>query len=232
MLNYEVDPAVLTPYVPAGTELDDWNGKIYISLVGFLFLRTKVLGVSVPLHQNFEEVNLRFYVRRFAQGELRRGVVFIKEVVPRPAITLVARWAYNENYVTMPMAHELRFLEKNAAQLEEVRYIWGSGTDKKIMEISVEGPSNELEPGSEEEFITEHFWGYTRQRDGSTMEYQVAHPRWRIWQARKASFHGDATNLYGKRFGEILDRQPDSAFLADGSTVTVYKGVAITEEAV
>jgi uncharacterized protein len=180
MLNYEVDPAVLTPYVPAGTELDDWNGKIYISLVGFLFLRTKVLGVSVPLHQNFEEVNLRFYVRRFAQGELRRGVVFIKEVVPRPAITLVARWAYNENYVTMPMAHELRFSEKNAAQLEEVRYIWGSGTDKKIMEISVEGPSNELEPGSEEEFITEHFWGYTRQRDCSTMEYQVAHPRWRI----------------------------------------------------
>ncbi len=64
MLNYEIDPVILRPFVPSGTELDSWNGKTYVSIVGFLFLKTRVRGLAIPFHQNFEEINLRFYVRR------------------------------------------------------------------------------------------------------------------------------------------------------------------------
>src|SRR5947207_15642078 len=104
MLNYEVDADVLTPLVPAGTTLDLWQGRALVSVVGFRFLGTRVLGVSVPWHRDFDEVNLRLYVRRELEGgEVRRGVVFVREVVARRAITWLARVAYNEPYRTLPM---------------------------------------------------------------------------------------------------------------------------------
>src|SRR6266513_2477095 len=117
MLNYEVDRSVLARRVPPGTELDSWGGVVYVSVVGFLFLKTRVLGVPIPGHRNFEEVNLRFYVRRKADGEWRRGVVFVKEIVPRRAIAAVARGLYGENYVAMPMSH--------AIDGRRVEYRWG-----------------------------------------------------------------------------------------------------------
>jgi uncharacterized protein YqjF (DUF2071 family) len=107
MLNYEVDPAVLARRVPFGTELDTLNGKTFVSIIGFLFLKTRFLEIPVPLHQVFEEVNLRFYVRRRAEEGWRRGVVFVKEIVPRWAIAAVARRCYEENYVAMPMRHQI-----------------------------------------------------------------------------------------------------------------------------
>ncbi|HKD03053.1 MAG TPA: DUF2071 domain-containing protein, partial [Terriglobales bacterium] len=107
MLNYEVEPSVLAAFVPAGTELDRWNGRLFVSLVGFRFLRTRVWGLPIPLHCNFDEVNLRFYVRRMEGSEIRRGVVFIREIVPRRAIATVARNLYGERYVALPMRHRL-----------------------------------------------------------------------------------------------------------------------------
>src|SRR5882724_9277158 len=107
MLNFEIDGAVLRPHVPRGTELDSFGGVVYASLVGFLFLKTRVLGAAIPGHQNFEEVNLRFYVRRKEPGGWRRGVVFLKEIVPKRAIAVLARGLYNENYAARPMAHRL-----------------------------------------------------------------------------------------------------------------------------
>src|ERR1700694_5344735 len=81
MLNYEVEPALLARFVPNGTELDRWNGKVFVSLVGFCFLKTEICRISIPFHRNFDEVNLRFYVRRREGNEIRRGVVFIREIV-------------------------------------------------------------------------------------------------------------------------------------------------------
>jgi uncharacterized protein YqjF (DUF2071 family) len=92
MLNYEAEPALVTKYVPRGTLLDSFEGRAYASLVGFRFCRTKLLGrFSVPFHIDFEEVNLRFYVRRKDGSDDRRGVVFITEIVPRRAIAATAR---------------------------------------------------------------------------------------------------------------------------------------------
>ncbi len=90
MANYAVDPALLMNYLPNKTELDFWNGTCYVSLVGFMFQNTKVMGIKIPFHVDFEEVNLRFYVRYKDAGEWKRGVVFIKEIVPKPMLKIVA----------------------------------------------------------------------------------------------------------------------------------------------
>lgn len=222
MLNYEIDPAVLQPFVPAGTELDQWQGKTFVSMVGFLFLKTRIMGISVPFHSNFEEVNLRFYVRRFADEGWLRGVVFIKELVPRLAIAWTARVFYNENYVAVPMDHHLSI--DDAGTVREASYGWMVEGRKSQLKILTKGEGALVVPGSCEEFITEHYWGYARQRDGSTVEYKVEHPQWRVWVARQATFDCPVESLYGETFVPFLNRTPSSAFLADGSAVTVYKG--------
>jgi uncharacterized protein len=228
MLNYEIDPMVLQPFVPAGTELDQWQGKTFVSMVGFRFLNTKIFGMTIPFHANFEEVNLRFYVRRMTKEGWRRAVVFIKELVPRRAIAWTARMFYNENYIAVPMKYEIQ-REGNGA-IQSVAYKWIFKGQKNRLGLSIKGKANEVEEGSSEEFITEHYWGYARQRDGGTVEYQVEHPRWRVWSGESAVLECDVEGLYGKEFADVLQRAPASAFLADGSDVTVFKGTPLAIE--
>ena len=225
MLNYEVAESLLAPLVPAGVELDRWNGTLYVSIVGFLFHDTRVLGVPVPGHRTFEEVNLRFYVRRVVADEARRGVVFVRELVPRGAIALVARLMYNEPYRALPMQHAL--LEDRQRGVVEREYAWRASQSWTRLIARTVGPSRRLESDTEEEFITEHYWGYTRQRDGGTVEYRVAHPRWNVWTAADARLDGDLSAVYGDAFARVLAGPPRSAFVADGSPVTVFAPVRI-----
>lgn len=221
MLNYRIDPALLAPYVPDGTTLDTFNGEVYISLVGFLFEDTRLLGLPVPFHRNFEELNLRFYVRRVEKGESRRAVVFIRELVPKRAIALVARLAYNEPYLAMPMQHAITHGEGKTL---DVTYRWWFNERWNSVTLRAGGEPAEIAAGGEEEFIAEHYWGYTRQRNGSTLEYEVRHPRWRTWKVSFSSLDADVEALYGPVFGSVLREVPASSLLAEGSPVTVYRG--------
>jgi uncharacterized protein YqjF (DUF2071 family) len=222
MLNYRVDPALLEPYVPRGTSLDQWEGTTYVSLVGFLFQNTRLLGVPVPLHRAFEEVILRFYVRREAGGEVRRGVTFIREIVPRVAIASVARLAYNEPYVALPMRHTIGVQQHADGAPATIRYEWRQRGGWSALTVEARGTATALVPGSEAEFIPEHYWGYTRQRDGGTVEYHVSHPRWRTWTVSAAAVQGDLSELYGASLGDVVRRPPDSVFLAEGSAIAVH----------
>jgi hypothetical protein len=215
MLNYVVDPALLRALVPAGTELDFFEGRTFVSLVGFRFVHTRVLGMVLPFHENFDEVNLRFYVRRDGQ----RGVVFVKEIVPRFAIAAVARWVFNENYVALPMSHSMGDTA--------VEYGWRYRRSRFSLRVEFEGQPVFPAAGSIEQFITEHYWGYAAQRDGGTLEYKVAHEPWRVWTATNAAFTGDASGLYGPALAAVLRSKPHSAFLAEGSPVTVHRGERI-----
>ncbi len=224
MLNYEVDPALLLRFVPSGTELDQWSGKTYVSLVGFRFLKTRLLGLlPIPLHSNFDEVNLRFYVRREVDGEVRRGVVFIREVVPRRAIAFVARTFYKEKYIALPMAHDIRIRTSNDSNFK-ASYQWRIGEKWNNLSLETQGDSALTVENSAEQFITEHYWGYAAQPDGGCVEYRVEHPSWKVWQVKQAAFEGDGASLYGKNLAEVLRIEPDSAFLAEGSAVKVMRG--------
>jgi uncharacterized protein YqjF (DUF2071 family) len=225
MLNYEVPPEILAPFVPRGTELDSWQGKTFVSIVGFLFLDTRVRGIAVPGHRDFEEVNLRFYVRRRAEDGWRRGVVFVKEIVPRLAIAATARLLYGEKYVALPMRHSIT--GDPAGGGLSVTYGWRHLGRWNGIGAVVSGEPKEALPGSEEEFITEHYWGYSSLRGGGTVEYRVEHPRWRVWPLQRPVLDCDVSGLYGERFAGPLSGEPSSAFLADGSEVAVYSGVSL-----
>lgn len=228
MLNYEVDPQILAPLVPFGTQLDLWNDRAFVSIVGFLFRRTRLFGVRIPGHVNFEEVNLRFYVRREVAGECRRGVAFIRELVPRRAVTIVANALYGERYLTVPMSHALiESAVRAGGPPHELRYDWrlASGAGRIVMQ-PVGDPALQA-PGSHEEFIAEHYWGYTALPRGRANEYLVAHPPWRICPAAHAEFDCDVAALYGEQFVRCLSEEPTSAFWAEGSAVRVYRGIRL-----
>jgi uncharacterized protein YqjF (DUF2071 family) len=256
ILNYEVDPALLAEYVPRGTEIDSHGGKTYASMVGFRFLRTRLFGaIPIPFHTNFDEINLRFYVRRRVGDAVKRGVVFIREIVPRWAIAAVARLAYGERYECRPMRHTLcRSAAAAAASHADLaseasagsvgvrtprpegqaggihaRYEWLSGCKWGGLRVEAAGEPELPADGSLEQFITEHYWGYAAQRDGDCVEYEVRHVPWQVWRCTSAAFDGYATDLYGRALAEVVARPPDSAFLADGSAVQVLSGRLLRE---
>jgi uncharacterized protein len=224
MLNYEIDPKILAPFVPAGTELDFWNGQTFVSMVGFLFRKTRIRGVPIPFHRHFEEINLRFYVRRKVNGDWRRAVVFIREIVPRFAIAYVARVFYNEPYLALPTAHQIEHHAGQPQEIKSVVYSWQFNNRDNFLKLTTRGSVQVMVAGSQHEFITEHYWGYTAQRDGSTLEYRVEHPRWRVQDAETTELNCDVAALYGQPFCSVLNRRPVSAFLAEGSAVKVYQG--------
>lgn len=222
MVNYAVDPARLRALAPRGVELDIIDGRTFVSLVAFRFEETKLFGISIPFHRSFVEANLRLYVRRRVEGEgVRRGVAFVQEIVPKRAVAFVARAFYGENYVRLPMRHVSR---AGPDESRHIAYEWRLGGRWHGLRARVVGEPHIALSDSEEAFITEHYWGYTPHRDGSTREYRVEHPRWRVWSARDVEVDVDATAVYGPRYGAFLDGSPSSAFVADGSDVVVRQG--------
>ena len=230
MLNFEVSPALLEPLLPAGVTLDLWQGRALVSVVGFRFLDTRVLGVPVPMHRDFDEVNLRFYVRHVtAKGEVRRGVTFVRELVPRRAIAVLARFAYNEPYRAVPMRSSAP-----VALTEEpgrIGYEWRTAAGWQGVSATAIGTPAALVRGSEAEFVTEHYWGYTRQRDGGTVEYAVTHPPWRVWRTEAPALTADVAGVYGSEFVAPLAGSPCSAFVAEGSPVVVHRPRRLPESA-
>jgi len=216
MLNFVVDPKIVEPLVPPGTEIDFENGETFLSVVGFLFLDTRLLGLPIPLHRDFEEVNLRFYVRKKSADTWRRGVVFVRELVPRRAIATVARVFYGENYVAVPMKHQIDHVDLKLA----VEYSWRRGRKWESLKMTARGEPQTIAAGSHAEFITEHYWGYTFFRGGCS-EYRVEHPRWKIWNAESFEFSANVAALYGEQFVEPLSAPPRSAFIAYGSPIQV-----------
>lgn len=225
MLNYEVPRDLLRPLVPRGTEVDSWDGATLASMVGFRFLDTRLSGIPIPGHRDFDEVNLRFYVRRRGEdGVWRRAVVFVRELVPRRAVAFMARWLYNEPYLAVPMRHELSMSGAVDGRPGRAAYAWWIAGRWHRLEVRTQGRPTLPEPGSEATFVTEHYWGYTVQRDGGSKEYRVEHPPWRVWTAEATELDCDVRAVYGPGFAECLATGPRSAFLAEGSAVTVFRG--------
>lgn len=217
LFNYEVEREILEKYVPTGTEIDLWNNKCYVSLVGFMFKNTKVLGLKIPFHINFEEINLRFYVKRFENSEWKRGVVFIKEIVPKRALTFLANTIYKEHYQTNKMKHAVT--ENNFSR--KFTYQWKQNNQWNTIQLETKLKQSAIELNSEAEFITEHYFGYTKCDKNTTFEYEVKHPRWEQFEIIKYKIDVDFETNYGKDFSFLIETKPVSVFLAKGSKITV-----------
>jgi hypothetical protein len=222
-INYTVEPKLLEEYVPKGTVLDTFNGKCFISVIGFMFKNTKVLGCKMPGLHTFEEVNLRFYVKREEGGVVKRAAVFIQEMVPKRFLSFVANTVYHEHYITCPMSHQWEMTPEKI----NVSYSW---MVKEIPQSIFVKAKNELKSfidNSEIEFISEHYYGYTKYNEYKTYEFQVTHPRWQYYEVENYHLNLDFELNYGKKFAHLTQQKPDSVFLMEGSAITVEPKKAI-----
>ncbi|MEO0787546.1 MAG: DUF2071 domain-containing protein [Bacteroidota bacterium] len=226
MANYTIEPALLQEYLPPFTELDPWDGNHFVSLIGFMFKRVRLLGMPIPFHINFEEVNLRFYVRRIVDGKWRRGVVFIKEIVPKPAISWVANTLYGEAYETRRMKHHWQIDAKE----QLISYEWKVGKQWQQLSVKATTESQVIQEDSHQEYITEHYWGYNKLSDQKTTEYEVTHPKWQAYPVSEYQIDVDFEFNYGSKFRFLNDQDPYSVLLVEGSPITIESQDKLTSK--
>jgi uncharacterized protein YqjF (DUF2071 family) len=217
MANYAVDPTILIPYLPKGVELDSFEGKCYVSLVGFMFNKTKIFNVPIPYLGSFEEINLRFYVVRKDGDTLKRGVVFINETVPYAAVAWMANYLYKEHYTAVKTKHDWELTDTS----KKINYSWKKNKKWNTIQVNAKSKSNSMKTSSVEAFIFEHYFGYTRVNENKTLEYGINHPSWKINQVIDHSIDCDFEKMYGSDFAFLNAQQPDNVILAEGSDVSV-----------
>ena len=226
MINYEVDPAILLPHLPFPTELDAYNNKTVVSVVGFMFNDCKVFGIKWPFHSSFEEVNLRFYVKHFDGTTWKRGVVFISEIVPRLIIAKMANLLYREHYSAKPMKHTISIEGSDIL----IDYQWKHLNSWNSINVTADASLSNIIKGSEEEFIFEHYWGYSKYSPKTTIEYEVEHAMWQVHKVKNWAFTCNVASLYGEEFAPYLSAEPTSVLLAKGSEVVIRKPLFIKSD--
>ena len=224
MLNFEIEPEALSPHVPRCTELDSWQGKTFVSMVGSLFVRPRVFGFPLMLQRRFAKVDLRFYVRRETSKGTRRGVVFIKQMVPKQAIAAVGRCLHGEAFVALPMDYRVDLSELSGTSRGSIEYKWYHHGRWNGFHIEIKNGAGFSLQDSEEEFTMDRYWGYSALPDGSCLEYRIEHPKWRLWESSATAFTCEDPEAFGQDLGSCLIRSPSSAFVAEGSPVTLYGG--------
>ncbi len=217
MANYAVNPEVLKPYLPHGVEIDFYNNKTYVSLVGFMFKRSSLFNIPIPFLGTFEEINLRFYVKRVEGDTIKRGVVFINETVPYKLVAWLANKLYKEHYIAIPTKNSIVHTESD----KNIKYKWKINKQWNHLAVNAAYEKEEMLPGSIEEFIFEHYYGYTKINSILSQEYKVNHPRWQVNKVIDYSIHCDFTSMYGNNFSFLNNQRPDSVIIAEGSPVTV-----------
>lgn len=217
MANYEIDPSLLIPFLPKGVELDLFDGKAYISLVGFMFKDTKLFNIKIPYFGTFEEINLRFYVVRKEGNSIKRGVVFINETIPYPIVAWMANKLYNEKYTVVPTKHQI----SGDGATKKVNFEWLLNKKWNSIYVQATTASKPMQPDSLEKFIYEHYYGYTKINENTSEEYKLQHPSWLVNKVDKYTINCDFKAMYGDAFSVLNDTEPAAVFIAEGSSVGI-----------
>ena len=217
MANYAIDPEILKPYIPNGVELDLFEGKAFVSLVGFLFRKSRIFGIPIPLLGSFEEINLRFYVKRKEGNQYKRGVVFINETVPYKPVAWLANKLYKEHYIAIPTKHRIAVNQNE----KEVEFQWKTLSQWNTIRVKASVFSGEMERGSLQEFIFEHYFGYTKISETESQEYKINHPRWQVNEIKEYHIDCNFKEMYGDAFAKLENMEPEAVFIAEGSDISV-----------
>ena len=216
MANYEIEPSTLAPYLPKGVELDFYNNKTYVSLVGFMFKNTRLFGLPIPFFGSFEEINLRFYVKKIENRKIKKGVVFINETVPFKIVAVLANKLYKEHYISIPTKNSIDITEN-----KDIKFEWKINDRWNSLAVKSDTNKYKIEQGTIEEFIFERYFGFTKLSDISTQEYKIHHPKWMTHKILNSQIDCDFRSMYGDSFSILNNQTPDSILLAEGSQVSV-----------
>jgi uncharacterized protein YqjF (DUF2071 family) len=222
LISYQIDPAILAPYLPTSGQVDTYQGKTFVSLVAFQFRDTRIMNWKIPFHVNFPEVNLRFYGTVNGQ----RGAIFLKELVPKPIVAYVAKMAYNEPY------YYCAIKDRVSENAEDITAIYSLQKGGHSFMISAKARNQPFTPPKEslEHFLKEHCRGYGKTRDGRTLAYTVSHTVWPIYPIEQFHSNIDYGFLYGPEWAFLNNQEPYNLTFAEGSTIKVYSPFVLDQK--
>lgn len=219
MANYVVPEELLLPLIPYKTRLDLFEGESYVTLAAFMFLNTEMLGFNIPFHSNFEEVALRFYVRSNNPLSEQRGVVFIKEIVPKYAISLLANTFFGQKYTTLKM----KSFHRDAGDTMETGYEWKYQNKWNKIMAKTGKRSTPIQQNNFNEFIADHYFGYRKYGETKTYQYEVEHKLWDTFNVHNYSVECDFGSLFGNEFSILNEIKPKSVFMLKGSEIRIHQ---------
>ncbi|HKE19548.1 MAG TPA: DUF2071 domain-containing protein [Kofleriaceae bacterium] len=228
-MTFAIDPRALRGLVPVGTEIDTFDdGRAPLSMVALRFDDSRVLGLPIPFARSYDQVALRFYVRRWLGGDRwRRGTVPVIEFVPVSALVSAGHVLYGEAYERRPVTSRVRPPDPGTNRGGRAVYRWR--TDRSIHRLAVDF-SGELHlpaPDSREAFLVERYWGYLARHADLTSEVRVDHPPWRIWSAAEGHLTAEVPQLFGDRFARALASPPVSVVVAEGSRLELHRPITL-----
>lgn len=223
-MNYIISPEILENYLPAYTIIDYFKGNCFTSLVGFPFRNVEIAGMKIPFYTDFEEINLRFYVKRFDGTTWRKGTVFISEIANKSALKFLANSFLHEKYQTLETRQEI----KENSELIETKYSWRTWMNWQFLNLISEKPSESVAEGTEAHFIMDRSSGYQKYDTATTNEYGISHPKWNIYPIRSFDINVDFEESFDSNFPVLNETLPHSVILARGSSVAVKQINKIT----
>ena len=189
-LHWPMAAAVLRPHLPAGLELETFDGSAWLGVVPFRMARTRLRWLPpVPTTHTFPEINLRTYVR--AGG--RSGVWFFSlDAASRLAVES-ARLGFGLPYFAARMA---------CRRDGECVHYHSERTDWRGPAASFRGdwrPVGSFAPavrGTLLHFLVERYCMFVSRR-GRLMCGEVAHAPWQLAAAEVRLEANDMTRLLG-----------------------------------
>ena len=221
-VNFQIDPKVLAPRIPKGLELDFYKGETYVSLVAMMLRDVRVWGIPIHIATGFEELNMRFYVRRKDGDGYQRGACFIKDYVSSGAAAWILGSLFKADFHKIKMKHDNTGFADDGESVPSVDYRWKVGDHWNRLRIKARSKVQKTGSDTKVGFILNHNNEYSS-RKGKTLEYRATHPTWTVWDAAQANFTCDVKTLFGQEFEKPLSKRPASVFVASGSDFTIYK---------
>ena len=193
--HWPVDPSLVAERLPAGLDVDSYDGDAYLGVVPFEMADLRPRGSPVGL--SFGELNLRTYVRR--DGE--PGVYFFSLDADDRLGVGVARTAFRLPYYRAEMSIDRR---DETVRFRSRRTHAGEPPLSFEARYRPEGEPFVADPGSLESFLVERYRFFTADDRGRLWVGDIEHEPWQLRRASATVARNDtfAANGFDDRPGE------------------------------
>ncbi|HZL36456.1 MAG TPA: DUF2071 domain-containing protein [Tepidisphaeraceae bacterium] len=176
-MHWPIRPGLLRPLLPAGLELDTFDGEAWLGLVPFRMSGVRPRGVPpIPGMSAFPELNVRTYVTTLG----RPGVWFFSlDAANWPAVRMARRF-FHLPYFNAAMAVD--------AQGDEIRYHsrrthCNAPSAELRMRYRPTGPAYFTREGNLDHFLTHRLCLYCANSCGQIFRGDIHHVRWSLQPA-------------------------------------------------
>jgi uncharacterized protein len=181
---------VLRPLIPAPLEIEEFDGRAYVTVLPFAMRRLRLPGLpAVPMLSSFPQLNVRTYVTL----DGRPGVFLLRVAVGSGLVVTIARRLFGLPYERARVTHR----DEGDGCVFACRSRSGNTPLSFAVRYRPQGPVFQPTPGSLVHRLSERFRYYAAGRDGRVGGGEIEHPPWSLQSARTDLIEGAWPAVFG-----------------------------------